>query len=542
MLSLKQTLKMKFFNYILIAILASFFSACSTIRPHNSIKEDMVIKHQTSSSSLYYLARDDVSSHYPKTGFYPLTDNQDALMARIVLIDNAKKSLDLQYYIYADDETGLVLLQHIINAADRGVKIRLLIDDMLEKNSDAKVAAIAKHKNIEIKFFNPTPLRKLMGWLQLGFNIDTFGRRMHNKLFIADNSAVILGGRNIQNIYFAADKKNIFIDNDVLAIGPLAAQASNEFETYWHSVVVKDIKHIAQGQKELDYKFLKDEIFKSTHSLHSNEYVEEATKRDFMQSAKKNNIKLIYGEAQLYFDMPTKIVTCENDTSTHLSVKLIPYILNAKKSLKIINPYFMPNKQMIEELQKLRDKGVEIYIVTNSLATNDGIPVYSSYSKYQKTLIKMGVHLYELNPKSFSYLYKNQKYRKGEIPRSSLHAKNMIIDDNIFIVGSANLDPRSIKLNTEVVAVIHSKELVEVETKAFEILTQPKNIFRLEIEKNIIDKNDPISKIIPQDKEKIVWITQEHNKTLRYYNDANAGFWRRLGSNISKYLPLDKYL
>jgi len=533
---------MKILHYITITILVSFFSACSTISLHHNTKEKVITKHHKSSSSLYYLALDNVSSHYPKTGFYPLTDNQDALMARIVLIDNAKKSLDLQYYTYADDAIGLVLLEHIIKAADRGVKVRLLIDDLLEKDSDAEVATIAKHKNIDIKFFNPTPMRKFMGWLQLGLNIDTFGRRMHNKLFIADNSAVILGGRNIQNIYFSADKEDIFVDNDVLAIGPLASQASNEFETYWNSFVVKDIKHIAQGQKALDYKLLKDKIFQITHSIHSKEYVEEATKRDFMQSARKNKIPLIYGKAQLYFDMPSKIVTSEDDTSTHLSVKLIPYVLNAKKSLKIINPYFIPNKQMIKELQKLRDKGVEIYIVTNSLATNDGITVYGSYSKYQKTLLKMGVHLYELNPNSFSYLYKNQKYRKGKIPKSSLHAKNMIIDDEIFVVGSANLDPRSLKLNTEVVAVIHSKELAKIESKVFQTLIQPKNVFKLELEKNIIEKDDPVAKIIPLEKEKIVWITQEHNKTVRYYNDGNAGFWRRFGSNLSRYLPLDKYL
>jgi len=534
---------MSIFKYIFLAVFITVFSGCSTkYLPQPKTDDEVVTKYTKSSDSLYFLSKDDVSLHYPKTGFYPLTDNQDAFMARLVLIDNAKKSLDLQYYIYADDETGLVLLQHIINAAQRGVKVRLLIDDMLEKGSDAEVAAIAKNPNIEIKFFNPTPMRKLMGWLQLGFNIDTFGRRMHNKLLVADNSAVILGGRNIQNIYFAADAKNIFVDNDVLAIGPLAAKASNEFETYWNSSVVKNIKHIAQGQEEIDYKLLVDEVFKYAHSLHANQYAKEATKRYFMQQAKKHEIPLIYGDAQLYFDMPSKITTCEDDTSTHLSVKLTPYILNAKKTLKIINPYFMPNKKMMEKLKELRQRGVEIYIVTNSLATNDGIPVYSSYSRYQKELVKMGIHLYELNPKSFAYLYQHQKYRKGKIPRSSLHAKNMIIDDEIFIIGSANLDPRSIKLNTEVVAVIHSKELAHVESQAFEILTQPKNVFEIAVEKVPKNTKDPLYEIIQQPDERVVWITKQNGKTLKYYNDGNAGFWRRFGSNISHYLPLDKYL
>ena len=197
---------------------------------------------------------------------------------------------------------------------------------------------------------------------------------------------------------------------------------------------------------------------------------------------------------------------------------------------------------MMKWIKSIRERGVEIYIVTNSLATNDGIPVYSSYSRYQRKLIELGVHLYELNPKSFRYIYKNQKYRKGSIPRSSLHAKNILIDDEIFIIGSANLDPRSIKLNTEVVAVIHSKELAKVEAEVFEHITKPQNVFKLALEDVLKSECDDTCVLVPQPDKRVVWITKENDKEIKYYNDGNAGFWRRFGSNLSAYIPVDKYL
>jgi putative cardiolipin synthase len=529
-------------KYLLSSIIVfTLFTGCAGKYLQESREYHVSKKYTESSSSLYYLAKDDVKEHAPKTGFYPLENNLDAFMARVTLIENAKKSLDLQYFIYAEDETAISITKLLIDAADRGVHVRVLIDDLLEKNNDITISTLVQHKNIEIKLFNPTSFRKLTGWLQLGLNMDTLGRRMHNKLLIADNSAIVLGGRNIENIYFAADKDNIFIDNDVLAIGPLAAEASNEFETYWNTPISKDITKVSSDSVNYDdFQKLKKAITKTVNSIEYSDYIKEASQREFAQTAKRKEIPLIYGDATLYFDKPTKITMSEEDTSSHLSVHIKPYILNAKKSLKIINPYFIPNDLAIKEISALRKKGVEISILTNSLATNDGIPVYSAYSRYQKELIRLGVHLYELNPHSFSYIYKEQKYRKGKIPRSSLHAKSMIIDDEIFIIGSANLDPRSIKLNTEVVAVIHSKELAKIESTVFAHATKEENVFTLSLKK--AQKKKMVATEIPQEEYQVVWSTKKGSKTVHYTNDGDAGFWRRLGSNLSYYIPMDKYL
>ena len=514
---------------------------CSGKHIHSTQGTKKVKDFTKSSSSFYFLSQDNIKSQFPKTGFYPLHNNLDAFMARIFLIKNAKKTLNLQYFIFAEDEIAYAITQYLVEAADRGVKVKLLIDDLLQKDSDVALEALAQHQNIEIKLFNPTSARKFMGFIQLAFNIDTLGRRMHNKLLVADNSAAIIGGRNIENIYFAADKNNIFIDNDILAVGPLAAEASNAFETYWRSKISVDIEEVSKNEKKEKYTKLRKELFNSVHTIRHNEYVKEASSRKFFRDIQAHKLQLYYGDAHLYFDMPTKITSSEEDTSSHLNQQLRPLFSKIKKSLKIINPYFIPNKIMMQTIKDLRKRGVEVSIITNSLATNDGIPVYSAYAQYHRELIKLGVHLYELNPKSFNYIYKNQKYRKGSVPRSSLHAKSMVIDEEIFIIGSMNLDPRSIKLNTEILSVIHSKILGKIESDIFDnIVKNKQNIFSLSLQ-----EREPFKctvTCVPQKDTKVVWSTQENNATKIYYNDANAGFWRRFGSNISRYIPLDKYL
>ena len=510
---------------------------------HINTTKGTVVSHKYTKASpaLYYLAKDDVAKHYPQTGFYPLSHNYDAFSARIALIEEAKHTLDLQYFIFAQDETSIAIVQRILNAADRGVKVRILLDDLLQNGNDKIIASLAKHPNIEIKLFNPTHFRKFLGWVQLAFNVDTLGRRMHNKLLIADNSAVILGGRNIENIYFALDNERIFIDDDILAIGPLTAQASNSFETYWSSPISVPIEKVAKEEQLYKLKDIHNEVNKLVKEYETSSYVEEVLQREFAQKILKHQLPLIYGDAELYYDIPTKITASEEDTNTHLSEHLTPIVAGAQHSLIIINPYFMPNKKMMHDLQMLINKGVKITVLTNSLATNDATGVYAAYSPYQKKLLQMGIKLYELSPYSFESIYKNQTYRKGKIPRSSLHAKTMIIDDDIFIIGSANLDPRSIKLNTEVVAVIHSKELVKKEKEIFQKLIQPQNVYTLSLKK--VATQQCIGTCIPTDGLEVVWTTQRGSHIIRHYqNDADAGFSRRLISNISRWIPLEKYL
>lgn len=358
---------------------------------------------------------------------------------------------------------------------------------------------------------------------------------MHNKMLIVDNSALVMGGRNIENIYFGVNRKDVFIDNDILAIGPLAAEAVSKFETYWNFQRSVDIHEIYKGKL-----FTEDEVqridFSPYYKFLESAYFQDIKERKLYTYFKQHNIPLIYARAKLYYDLPEKIITPEDDETTHLS-KLSGGVHSVEKSIVIINPYFVPNEHVMEKIKQMREEGIEIYILTNSLATNDAIPVYSEYSRYQKALLKLGVHLYEVNPHAVEYIFKSHKYTKLRFPKTSLHAKSMIIDGKYFVIGSFNLDPRSDKVNTEVVALIESKQLSQQEKQLFDYFIQPENAYTLSLEKAAPQRC--VVTCVPQDNTQVVWTTLKNGKKTKYYNnDADAGFLRRLAANILRYIPL----
>lgn len=538
-LEINMSTKLSTLYASILVMLMVTMGGCSA--KHQSMKPTIseTVTHTEHSDSLHNFFDSNINAHTPKSGFYPLHKNLDAFAARIAFIQSAKKSLDLQYYLFIGDNTGLTMIKYVLDAADRGVKVRIILDDILQGSGDKYLMALESHPNISIKLFNPTNFRSSLRWIEMFLHIDTMGRRMHNKVFIADNSVAVIGGRNIEDIYFSADKSNAFVDNDVLVAGPLVADISNEFETYWRSNVCIDITKVSNRSNQ-SLKTLRKDLADVVESLKYTDYIKAVLQSEFTQKFKARKINLIYGESQLYFDLPTKVTTSEDDTDTHLSEHLRPIILGATKRLWIVSPYYMPNPNSMKALEKLRQKGVDVAILTNSLATNDAIPVYSAYSKYQKALLHMGVRVYELSPHAYSRIYKNEKYKKGSIPRSSLHSKSMIIDDDMFIIGSANMDPRSSKLNTELVAVIKSKKMVDLQKELFKDVISPENSYQLTLEP--ASKQEPVIAGMPIEKERVVWHGIVNKKPVKYYNDGDAGFWRRLGSGIVSFFPVEGYM
>lgn len=522
-------------KYIFSIVIALFFLGCSTHYTTDVKPKEEYHTYKTASDSLYYLASDDIKRHAGKTGFYSLAHYYDAFIARMELIKAAKKTIDMQYFIFSNDEVSVALMEEVLKAADRGVKVRILVDDLLFKYRDKEVASIASHPNIDIKLFNPTSYRGTLGWIMMGLKLEKYGRRMHNKMLIVDNSALIIGGRNIENIYFGVNQNDVFLDNDILAIGPLAAEASNKFETYWNFQKSVDIHDMYKGELITKEEFEKIDFIPYYEFLKST-YFQDIRERKLYKYFQEDNIPLIYGRAKLFYDLPEKILTPEDEEDTHLS-KRAGGLHPVEKSIIIINPYFIPNRLAMQKIKEMREHGVEIYVLTNSLATNDAVAVYSEYSKYQKELLKLGVHLYEINPHSVEYIFKSHRYTKLKFPRTRLHAKNMIIDGKYFVIGSFNLDPRSDKVNTEVIALIESKELSRQEKHLFDYFTLPENSYVLSLEK--APSQSCIATCIPRDDTQVVWTGMKEGKVVKYYdNDADAGFLRRLGANILRYIPL----
>ncbi len=503
------------------------FSACSS--RHVSIGEDReVVLSKKSSDALYKYAKEDPRTMGGKSGFYPLPNHLDSLAARIILAQKATKSIQLQYYTYYSDTAGSLLMNELIKAADRGVKVDILIDDMEISELDDDIASLDSHKNINFYTFNPTNTRKSLHYVEIGLYANTLGKRMHNKAFIVDNSMAVFGGRNIGDSYFGLDEKTYFIDNDMLVVGEFVNRLTNEFEYYLaskFSVPFKNILKTDSLKMRVDNKAFDKRLEKKEFS----DLEKAVLERKFIKSFLNHEISFYFSNAELYYDMPNKVETDEEDMQYHIQGKVdTKYI--PKKSMYVVNPYFIPSPEMIAFIKDLRKKGVEIYVITNSLESTDTKSVYAYYSWYQAELLNLGVHLYETMPPALNDELKHQAYNSEKIkPKTALHAKTMIIDDKYFIIGSRNLDPRSRNLNTELVAIIENEELALFEKKVFDFITQKNNAYELSLE-------------CKKDKCEVAWKAEIDGKMKKFHNDADAGVWDSITIFFARLFPIEGLL
>jgi len=459
------------------------------------------------------------------TALYSLENGVDALSARLYLIDHATHTIDVQYYIYKDDLTANEFSYRLLKAAERGVKVRILIDDLDTTGKDKGVAMMASHPNIDIKLFNPNHFRSFFRTLALLLNNQKLGKRMHNKTFIVDGKAVIMGGRNIGDEYFEANTKIAFLDYDILALGNVVPQASTQFDLYWFSslsVAYTDVITL-RGNQTL-YNKMMSRLHHLHHRFQQTPLAQKIQQTPFMHVTKQHPL-LFYPsqEATLYYDLPHKVVSDPNDRSTHLSRSIEKAIDTAKKSLIVISPYFIPSSKMMENIRKLRQHHVSVTVITNSLASTDVPLVYSGYKSYIRPLLEMGVKLYELKPSP----------KKSPTPISlSLHTKMILIDNHQLIVGSANLDPRSDKLNTEVLMLIKKSPLIPLLKKKIHTILNPDFFYQL----TLIPRS-PNSTL-----KRIVWKSIEEGKTRYYRLSPNTGIGKRIGVDLFSLLPIEGYL
>lgn len=472
-----------------------------------------------------------------KSAFYSLSDPKDAFSARVFLVDHAKKSLDVQYYIYENDKTGLYFSYRLLEAANRGVKVRILIDDLSSTGLDKEWRSIAEHPNIELKLFNPNRLRSSFRNLALLLNIDSLGKRMHNKSLIADRSIAILGGRNIGDVYFAADKETLFFDYDILTVGRVVSDIQTQFEIYWNSKESVSSEKLLEGSfTSKDIKHNKKEFENSIISFKNSILGKSMKNSSFLKDIYNGGVELTVAEdAHLYYDYPEKVISSEDDIRTHLSSRISIDLKEVKKDLIVISPYFIPSKEMMQSFYDMRSRGVHITVVTNSLASTDVFPVYSGYRWYIKDLIEMGIELYELKPQSFKKYSNSKKWLKTN--KTSLHTKMMVIDGYRFVVGSANIDPRSSKLNTELLLIIDSKKMANKKQIALKSIINMENFYRLSWGIHPLEPEDDNIPIYG-----IIWSSRENGKIKRYFSPPNSGYFRRLGTDLLSILPIEGYL
>lgn len=480
--------------------------------------------------------------HPGQSGFYLLPSGLDAFVARALLAEAAESTLDVQYYIFHDDLTGKLLLDRILAAADRGVRVRILLDDMYSAGKDDVITAFSSHPSIEVRLFNPfagrSRLSRLSDWL---FDFSRVNRRMHNKMFVADGAAGIVGGRNVGNEYFAAREDYNFGDLDLLVAGGVVRELGAVFDAYWNS------PHAFPAESFLREAPPPDALGKISRSLaahreenRNSSYVERLRASDLVRRLQGGELPLVFGDARVVFDRPDKIAGAEPPTeeSTWWG-GLARHVGDVRSEVIFISPYFVPGPRGLERFRALRSEGVRVRILTNSLASNDVAVVSAGYAKYREAMLKAGVELYEIRPVlavAESDLPEVKK-RFGS-SGAALHAKTLVFDRRTVFVGSANLDPRSVNLNTEHGIVVHSPDLARQVSEMFGRLTDPRASFRLALRKpppgsRGADAGSP---------GELVWITQENGKEVVFDEEPYVGFWKRLSTGIQWFLAPESLL
>jgi putative cardiolipin synthase len=420
-------------------------AACASLPP----QVDRTPTHaytDTGNTRLGVAFRAQAAAHPGQDAFHLLSDPVDALDARVLLADRADRSLDLQYYIWHDDLTGHALADAIIRAADRGVRVRVLLDDLGTNADDRKLLEISSHPHIEIRLFNPVATRefKKIGTV---LEFSRVNRRMHNKAMIADNQAAIIGGRNIGDEYFGASSMLEFGDLDVVVHGRVVNDISTEFDTFWNSPYAYSVGALVghdatPGSLDRERERLRDYL----RAMEDNPYVLEARER-LDRIVHGEGTELSWGRATVLYDDPAKIARAPNDSEGHLLPQLRALALRPEHELLIVSPYLVPGAAMIERLRALTARGVRVTILTNSLASTDVAAVHAGYRRYRRELVDAGVRLYERRPSGDKSISKRLIIGSS---RASLHAKTYVFDRKSVFIGSMNLDPRSLKLNTEI--------------------------------------------------------------------------------------------
>ena len=399
-----------------------------------------------------------ILEHPGKSGFALLQHGPAALLARAVLADLATATLDVQYYIFESDLTGTLLTQRILDAADRGVRVRLLLDDNNLRGSEDGLKLLAAHDSIEIRVFNP--YRRRTRWLrlfELAFNFRRLQRRMHNKIFVADGVTGIFGGRNIGDNYFEAHRDANFADFDVLVAGALIGDATASFESYWqHSLAVPIGRLTSTRPDRASLGLLRATLQERLAGVEGLEERYDRARLRMLEILEDPDEVMIWAEAEFIADVPEKLEAADPATSPVLD-RLFALWAGACHEVLIESAYFVPRRRGADFIIDQVQRGVRTRLLTNSLAANDVSPVHVGYAKYRRRLRKAGVELYE---------FKRQVTRSredmaltGGSSDASLHAKVAVFDRHITWVGSFNLDPRSAELNTELAIVIHSEAL-----------------------------------------------------------------------------------
>lgn len=470
---------------VISGITLIFLIACSAPRTELPVQEKDFCSgiHRNDSISLSKALFPISDSMQSKSGVYVLEDGGGSLVARAWLAEYAEKTIDIQYFIFSPDNVGLIASDYLVRAADRGVKVRLLVDDVMVDAGVHEILTLDSHDNIDIRIYNPgVNLGKNLIAKLKKFSTDFRGanQRMHNKTFIVDGKVCITGGRNIADEYFDYDHEYNFRDRDVLLLGKVNTDIENSFEDFWRSTLSVPVTELV-SEEEANYA--DTARFDRLHQYACNPENFWPQVRDRIQNLHKAfesfQANLVWLEdVHFVSDVPGKNESDGLSGGGVSTDSLINLIKNAKTTIDIQSPYLVTSDLGKKIFKDAVDQGVKVRILTNSMASTDNMEAFSGYQRDRKKLLQTGVKIFEFRPDAkerFEVMTGALQEKLNYTPIFGLHAKSMVIDGKITVIGTFNLDPRSANLNTECVVIIRSEKIAQGVLRGMEVEFNPDN-------------------------------------------------------------------
>ncbi|WP_233196121.1 phospholipase D family protein [Trinickia soli] len=535
---------MRTLAFVFVACCVAGLAACSTLPPATSLDRPATYAlAQPETTPLGRALAPLVAAHGGQSGFRLLTDGTDALQMRIALARSATKTLDLQYYIAAEDTTGRLLLAAALYAADRGVRVRMLVDDLNFKDADRLMAALSTHPDIEVRIFNPfgSARPSVFARTENFFTrIDRFTHRMHNKAMIADGEVAIVGGRNLGDEYFSASPKLQFRDLDVIAAGPIVKDVSKSFDAFWNSpgaypLSAVEKQHFAEADLDTAREALRAHWRAQAQAVGA----KPLRSARLWEQIAHEQMGLVWANAMFSVDSPSKVTAPNDGYRSPPMHRLAELLRGAQKEVLLLSPYFVPHDAGVRLLADLTHRGVRVAVLTNSMASTDAVAVQAGYSPYRIPLLKNGVELYEYQPLQ----RQTSRFFAGSQSRASLHAKAYVIDRRTLVIGSLNLDPRSAHLNSEMALFIDSPVLADAVAKLINQSLSPKVSYRVTLS---TPAEDAQLRALGAPVSGLVWTGEadgERGPYLRTWAlDPDAGFVRNLLTGLFLLLPVDSQL
>ncbi len=519
-----------------IGLLALLIAGCASLPPGADYpKSTSAALADPQSTKLGQRFAGDAAAHPGQSGFRILSVGLDGFLARAQLIAAAERTLDLEYFIFRQDETGQLLTDALLHAADRGVRVRVLVDDGDTVDGDEQLATLAAHPNIEIRIFNPFVYRghaKLPRDIEFLLSASRLDYRMHNKLMVVDNAVALIGGRNIGDQYFQIDPSSQFGDDDVFSAGPVVPALSKTFDTFWACALSIPVAALAGGARpDTALVAYRADLAEHRRTLRSDgvDYAGRIASGAPLSDILNGSMPLVWASAHLVYDSPEKKAVENGQMVGKLMHPAVAAVAKSVKSeLLMVTPYFIPGNGGMRLLGDLRARGVRVGVLTNSLASSPEVEAQSGYIHYRTPLLEEGVELYEVRSLLGSARGSGESKAATQSGEYALHAKLFVFDRQQVYIGSMNFDERSHHLNTEIGLIIDSPELARQAAARFEAMVTPENSYRPMLEPDT-QGGAP----------RLVWKTRENGVDVVYATEPARSSWRRLEMHMLSLLPLD---